>query len=134
MADDMCKQNGLLLRGKTYYFQARIPQEIRKEFSADFPKPVHREPLTAATLMEAKAQVRQKWAALEARFRALREPPKTTLPEAEARRILAAALIPGFLRMSRGALVEWTSGISPRARPHWPNATSGNERRLREVS
>ena len=52
MATDVCKQNGLLLRGKTYYFQARIPQEIRQQFPAVFRMAIHRERLTATTLQK----------------------------------------------------------------------------------
>ncbi|MGZ5140754.1 MAG: DUF6538 domain-containing protein, partial [Burkholderiales bacterium] len=50
----MCKQVGLLTRGNTYYFQARIPKDCTHHFT----KPFIRERLTATTLTEAKAQVR----------------------------------------------------------------------------
>src|SRR5205085_1623182 len=64
----MCKQVGLLTKAKTYYFQARIP----KDCIQFFPKPIIRERLTATTLPEAKAQVRNKWAELEAKLAQLR--------------------------------------------------------------
>jgi hypothetical protein len=60
--DKMCKQNGLLQRGSTYFFQARIPKDCKAFFS----KAVIREKLTATTHTKAKAQVRQKLADLEA--------------------------------------------------------------------
>jgi hypothetical protein len=66
--EEMCKQNGLLLRGNTCYFQARIP----KDCIAFFPTSSIRERLTATNCAEAKAQVRQKWAELEARLHRLR--------------------------------------------------------------
>lgn len=92
----MCKQNGLLLRGKTYYCQARIPQDIRGGFPSEFPQAVRRERLDATTLAAAKAPVRQKWADLEARFKMLRAAPAAPLRRSmsvdEARRIAAHAL------------------------------------------
>lgn len=79
----MCKQNGLLKHGSTYFFQVRITKDCK----AFFPKAVIREKLTATTGPEAKAQVRQKWADLEATFdriRATGSPYKHTLTEADA--------------------------------------------------
>lgn len=57
----MCKQIGLLRRGNTYYFQARIPKDCVQFFD----KPYIRERLTATRLAEAKAKVRQKWVEFE---------------------------------------------------------------------
>lgn len=85
----MCKQNGLLIRGTSYFFQARIPKDC-VEF---FPKAVLREKLSATSLTEAKAQVRQRWADLEAtiaRIRATGSPLKQALTPEDANRILAA--------------------------------------------
>ena len=48
----LAKQNGLLVRGDAYYFQARIPLDCRKDFSG---KTIYRERLEARTLAEAKA-------------------------------------------------------------------------------
>lgn len=87
--DEMCKQNGLLQRGTTFYFQARIPKDCLKHF----PKPVIRDKLTATTHAEAKAQVRQRWADLEAiiaRIRTTGSPHKLTLKPEDADNILAA--------------------------------------------
>lgn len=64
----MCKQNGLLIRGTTYYFQARIPKDCQQQIG----RQVVREKLPASSLAEAKAQVRQKWAALHQRIEQLR--------------------------------------------------------------
>ena len=80
-----------LARRQTLLPSSNTPRH-RKQFPQDFPKAIHRERLTARTLPEAKAQVRRKWAELEARFQQLRNPPKTHLPDCEAQRILAAAL------------------------------------------
>lgn len=64
----MCKQNGLLKRGDSYFFQARIPKDCQEQIG----KEVVREKLPANSLAEAKAQVRQKWAALHQRIEQLR--------------------------------------------------------------
>jgi len=108
--DDMCKQIGLLSCENAYYFQARIPQDIGKQFPLDFSKPVIRKRLTATTLAEAKAQVRQLWADLETRFKALGEPPKTHLPEAEANRFLRQLWHLELMRTKQAAGRVWTNG------------------------
>lgn len=64
----MCKQNGLLIRGDSYFFQARIPQDCQHQIG----KQVVREKLPASSLAEAKAQVRQKWVDLHQRLDQIR--------------------------------------------------------------
>lgn len=89
--DKICKQNGLLQRGSAYFFQARIP----KDCIAFFPKAVIREKLTANNATDAKAQVRQKWAGLEATFERIRttgSPHKQALTEEDTQHILAAVI------------------------------------------
>jgi hypothetical protein len=88
---EMCTQNGVLLRGKTYYFQARIPEDCRKFF----PKAVIREKLLTKDRAKAKAQVRQKWADLEftiERIRSTGSPHKVVLTEDAIKEILAASI------------------------------------------
>jgi integrase len=95
MASNMCKQNGLLQRGRTFYFQARIPKDVIGHFSIGGRKrAIIRERLPATTHAEAKAQVRQRWAELEARIAEIRRPPgsetaRRCMPQAEAQRIAA---------------------------------------------
>ena len=65
----LAKQNGLLVRGDTYYFQARIPEDCRKEFSG---KTIYRERLEARTLAEAKALVHQQQVLFDERITSAR--------------------------------------------------------------
>src|SRR4051812_44914656 len=83
----MCKQVGLLVRGRTFYFQVRIP----KDCAHHFPKSIIRERLTATTHPEAKAQVRQRWAEFEAQLARLRNPP-VRIDEDDAKHILEAVV------------------------------------------
>jgi hypothetical protein len=67
--EKLAKQNGLLLRGSTYYFQVRIPGDCRAEFSG---KAVYRERLEAHTHAEAKALVHHKQVLFDERVRSAR--------------------------------------------------------------
>jgi integrase len=60
----MTSTQGLLERGNSYYFQARIP----KAYSAYFPTLIHREKLATNNRKEAIALVRRHWARLHDQF------------------------------------------------------------------
>lgn len=63
MAKQMGTQQGLLVRGTAYYFQARIPKNLLPLFP-EGTKQIARKKLTAKTLLEAKQQVQQRLADL----------------------------------------------------------------------
>lgn len=84
----MCKQNGLLIRGGSYFFQARVPKDCRQQFG----KEVIREKLPANSPAEAKAQVRQKWAAFHQRIDQIRSGTLATPTEEELQRYADAWL------------------------------------------
>jgi hypothetical protein len=67
--ENLSKTNGLLVRGNTYYFQARVPLDCRKDFAG---KVIYRERLEARTLVEAKAQVHQRQVLFDERIASAR--------------------------------------------------------------
>lgn len=84
----MCKQNGLLIRGTSYFFQAKVPKDCQRQFG----KQVVREKLPASSLAEAKALVRQKWVAFHQRVDQLRSGPSATPTDVDIQRYADAWL------------------------------------------
>ncbi len=84
----MCKQNGLLIRGSSYFFQAKVPKDCQHQVG----KQVIREKLPASSLVEAKAQVRQKWVDFHQRIEQLRAGTTADPTDAEIQRYADAWL------------------------------------------
>jgi integrase len=91
MDNTLTSLTGLLKRGSTFYFQARVPVDCQ----AHYPKAIIKERLPANDLATAKALVVQRWTELHAeyaRIRATGSKSKTQISPADAQRIISLAV------------------------------------------